>query len=375
VGNAMLKTAIIGCGKIADSHAASIQRIDGCVIVAVCDREELMAQQLRERFAVPESYGDVSAMLRAARPDAVHITTPPQSHFPIAKQCLEAGCHVYVEKPFTVNTAEAEELISLAVRRGLKLTVGHDEQFSHATQRMRELVRTGYLGGPPVHMESTWCYDLGDQVYAKALLGDTQHWVRGLPGGLLQNVMSHGVAKIAEFLDDDVEVVALGRTSPLLSGLGERQIIDELRVIITDVHKTTAYFTFSSQMRPVLHQLCVYGRANGLALDEDRQTLIRLRGQRYKSYLEQFVPPLTLARQYVKNWAYNVGRFLARDFHADSGRKHLIEAFHRSITSGAPLPIPYREILLTSRIMDAILGQINEAAARAEQGDRVPVLS
>ena len=371
----MLRTSIIGCGKIADSHAAALTRIEGCEIVAVCDREELMARQLRERFAVPASFTDVSTLLRTARPDVVHITTPPQSHFAIAKQCLEEGCHVYVEKPFTVDMEEAEELIALAVRRGVKLTVGHDEQFSHATLRMRELVRSGYLGGPPVHLESTWCYDLGDPVYARALLGDTHHWVRGLPGGLLQNVMSHGVAKIAEFLADDVEVVAVGRTSPLLSELGERQIIDELRVIITDVQKTTAYFTFSSQMRPVLHQLCVYGRANGLVLDEDRQTLVRLRGQRYKSYLEQFVPPLTIASQYVKNWAHNAGRFLARDFHVDSSRKHLTEAFHRSITSGAPVPIPYREILLTSRIMDAILSQINEATARAERADRLPVLS
>ena len=137
----MLRTAIIGCGKIADSHAAALTRIEGCEIVAVCDREELMARQLRERFAVPAFFTDVSALLRTARPDVVHITTPPQSHFAIAKQCLEEGCHVYVEKPFTVDTAEAEELISLAVRRGVKLTVGHDEQFSHATQRMRELVQ------------------------------------------------------------------------------------------------------------------------------------------------------------------------------------------------------------------------------------------
>src|SRR5690349_5141387 len=98
----MLKVAIVGCGKIADWHASQIQRIKGCEIVGVCDSEPLMARQLCERFGVKGSYSSVPDLLTDARPDVVHITTPPQSHFEIAKACLERGSHVYVEKPFTV---------------------------------------------------------------------------------------------------------------------------------------------------------------------------------------------------------------------------------------------------------------------------------
>ena len=87
----MIKAAIIGCGKIADAHASSIQRIEGCEIVGVCDREELMARQLAERFGVKAHFSDVAALLTKTRPDVVHVTTPPQSHFDIAKQCLEKG--------------------------------------------------------------------------------------------------------------------------------------------------------------------------------------------------------------------------------------------------------------------------------------------
>src|SRR5437016_4581067 len=127
----MLSVAIVGCGKIADQHAEQILRIPGSQIVAVCDREELMARQLQERL-------------------------------------------------------------------DLKLTVGHNAQFSHAANRMRKLVQEGFLGGFPLHVESYYCYDLGDAGYAKALLGDSSHWVRNLPGGLLQNTISHGISKIAE---------------------------------------------------------------------------------------------------------------------------------------------------------------------------------
>ncbi len=149
----------------------------------------------------------------------VHITTPPESHFDIARCCLEQGCHVYVEKPFTLDAEQAQRLIALAKEKGLKLTVGHNYQFSHAARRMRALIESGYLGGPPVHMESYYGYDLGDASYARALLGDSHHWVRRLPGQLLQNVISHGIARIAEFLScDDPRVIAYGSVSPLLEG-------------------------------------------------------------------------------------------------------------------------------------------------------------
>src|SRR5436309_5698877 len=133
----MLKVAIVGCGKIADSHAAHIQRIPGCEIVGVCDREPLMAQQLYDRFPIKAFFSYVGEMLSQARPDVVHITTPPAGHFDIAKLCLEMGCHVYVEKPFTLYREEAQALIDLAEEKNLKVTVGHDEQFSHAARRMR----------------------------------------------------------------------------------------------------------------------------------------------------------------------------------------------------------------------------------------------
>ena len=133
----MLKVAILGCGKIADAHAAQIQRIKDCEIVGVCDREPLMARQLYERFPVKAYFTELSDLISHARPDVVHITTPPHSHYELANFCLERGCHVYVEKPFTLNLDEAKRLIDLANHTGLKLTVGHNDQFTHVARRMR----------------------------------------------------------------------------------------------------------------------------------------------------------------------------------------------------------------------------------------------
>ncbi len=355
----MLRVAIIGCGKIADDHASQIQRIAGCEIVGVCDREPLMARQLFDRFPVKKYYGDVAELVSDAHPDIVHITTPPQSHFELASYCLQNGSNVYVEKPFTLDLKEGEELIALANENGLKLTVGHDDQFTHVARRMRALVQDGYLGGPPVHMESLFCYDLSDPSYARALLSDRQHWARRLPGKLLQNIISHGVARIAEHLSTDAfQVLAHGFTSPLLKSMGEFEIIDEVRVIISEAERTTAYFTFSSQMRPSIRQFRIFGPKNGLLLDQDHEVLLRLTGKRLKSYAEKFLPPITGASQLLGNVTKNVRTFLANDFHFKAGMKYLIESFYRSVTLGTPVPIPYREILRTARIMDEIFEQV-----------------
>ncbi len=326
--------------------------------MGVCDNEPLMAKQLFERFRVKEYFTNLRALLEVASPDIVHVTTPPDSHFEIARYCLERGCHVYVEKPFTVNAKQAEILVDMATTNGLKITAGHNHQFSNASRRMRALVMSGYLGGPPVHMESHYCYDLSDPTYARALLGDKEHWVRKLPGRLLHNIISHGVARIAEYLtDDDPHVVAYGLVSPRFRDLGETDIVDEVRVIISDRKLTTAYFTFSSQMRPVLHEFRIYGPRNGVLLDCSHEVVLQLRGTKYKSYADHFIAPVDLARQYVSNVITNAKAFVASDFSIDSGMRFLIRSFYNAIRQNSELPISYREIVLTARIMDRIFEQ------------------
>jgi predicted dehydrogenase len=357
----MIRVGIVGCGRMADQHALQIRRIHHAALVAVCDSEPLMAQQMAERFGVTRFFANVQEMLKAVKLDVVHITTSPASHFPLAKICLEAGCSIYVEKPFTLDTVQAVELIRLAESSGLRLTAGHNAQFTPVMVKMRRLVNSGYLGGKPVHMESHYCYSFNDASYAMALLGDKDHWVRKLPGSLLQNIISHGISKIAEFMSgDNPTVMAIGFTSSLLKSIAQVDITDEVRVAIQDDDMTTAYFTFSSQIRPAPHQFRLYGPKRSLIVDDDHQVLIKVDGREYKSYLNYLIPPLQYARQYVSNFGSNARGFITREFHLpnDTALKTLIESFYESIAGRGPLPLSYREILVTSKIMDEIFAQI-----------------
>src|SRR5207248_3926019 len=86
--------------------------------------------------------------------DAVAIVTPTTYHFPLAKQALESGKHVFVEKPFTATTAQAEELIELADRKNLQIMVDHTFLFNGAVRKIKELVDAGVLG-PLYYYDST----------------------------------------------------------------------------------------------------------------------------------------------------------------------------------------------------------------------------
>jgi predicted dehydrogenase len=355
----MLRVAIIGCGKIADQHVAALHRVADCVLVGVCDREPLMAEQLGERCGIKEYFSDAGEMLAKCSPNVVHITTPPQSHFPLARQCLEAGCHVYVEKPFTVTADEAEALVQMAEVRKLKITAGHNLQFTPEMLKMRQLMEGGFLGDKIVHIESYFSYDLGDVSYAAPLLGNRSHWVRQLPGQLLHNILSHGIAKLAEFLDDEIgELTALAGQSPKLRGLGQADLLDEVRVLLRDKRGTTAFFCFTTQIKPGVNQLRLYGDANSILVDNVSGSIIRYRTRAAKSYLTYFLPPLRNAAEYLRNACSNMADFVRRKLYQDAGMKELIARFYQSIQTGGAPPIPYREILLTARIMDEIFARI-----------------
>jgi predicted dehydrogenase len=367
----MLRIALVGCGKIADQHVLAINRIPHCQIVSLCDRELLMARQLGERFGISEFFAGLEEMLHASSPDIVHITTPPQSHFAIAYQCLEAGAHVYVEKPFTVTAAEAEELIALANSKKLYLTAGHNYQFTTDMLEMRRVISSGFLGGKPTLVENHFSYDLGDTAYVGAVLGDQHHWVRQLPGRLLHNILSHGIANLAEFLDDEIiDITSLASQSERLRNLGAGDILDELRVLIRDKNGLTGYFCFTTQIKPPLSELRIFGPLNSLWVDHLSGSVIKCRSRVNKSYLTYVLPPIGYAMEYLKNACLNISGFLARRLYQDFGMKELIERFYICIRENGDPPLPYREIILTAKIMDEIFRQIYPSRAEAIQEGR-----
>jgi predicted dehydrogenase len=352
-----LKVAIVGCGKIADAHVEEARKIPGVEVVAVCDQEPIMAEQLAVRYAIPRWFTDSAEMLAVASPNVVHITTPPQSHLALTKQAVDAGCHVFMEKPVALVHADVEALVAAVVEAKKKLTVNYWPNFEVQALELRRLYDAGVLGSA-VHIESYTGYDLAGE-FGLALRRDPDHWVHRLPGKLFQNMMDHVVNKIVPFLDDDdpcIHAIAYRRESGTAES-DANEILDELRVIIQG-KRTSAYATFCANARPVGQTLRVYGTKATVHVDFNARTLVLERKQSFPSALGRLRPPFQVAGDYLRQGMRNVSRFRRHQFHFFDGMRTLLTEFYQCIENDTNPPIAYRDILRVSAIMERIFTQV-----------------
>lgn len=358
-----LRVAIVGCGKIADGHVEEIAKMPELAsVVAVCDREPLMAEQLAWRYGLARHYADYEELLAREKPEVVHITTPPQSHLALATRAVDAGAHVYVEKPLTPTYADSVKLVEHAERAGRHLTVGYTYLFDPPAVAMRQLLAEGVLGAP-VHVESTYGYDLSGS-YGQALLADSGHWVHSLPGGLIQNNVDHVLNKMVEFLDDDQPSVAVEAWTRRKQRFGDSRDLlqDELRVLVR-ARDVSAYGTFSSHARPVMHAQRVYGTLGTAHLDYVGRTVTLEPAPSLPGALGRLLPAFSSANQYARAGLGNVWRFARSDFHFFAGLNRLFRLFYGSIVDGTPLPISRRDIIRVSWLIEEVVTRLRRREA------------
>ena len=125
----VLKTAVIGTGYLGKFHAQKYAMLDDCNLVAVVDNDK----ETRESIAQANNTDAVADYRElASSVDAVSIATPTQTHFEVARDFLDAGTHVLIEKPITVTAEQAQILVDIARSNKLVLQVGHLERFNPA---------------------------------------------------------------------------------------------------------------------------------------------------------------------------------------------------------------------------------------------------
>jgi predicted dehydrogenase len=352
-----MKAVIVGCGAIADGHADAVGRLPNVRMVAACDREKLMAQQLADRYGIDGVYDDFEQMLDEHKPNAVHITTPPQSHVELGKTALARGCHVYIEKPLTVTGPEARALIDDARRADRVLTVGHIYQFDPPALAMRRLVAEGVMGDL-VHMESFFGYNLAGS-FGRTIMGSSVHWVHGLPGNLVQNNISHPLAKVLEFITDADPGVTVSswRRSEHMFGDRRDRVHDELRAIINGA-TASAYVTFSAGANPQGHFLRIYGTRNTMHLNYVSRTVTLESSPALPSALGRLGPAFSQSWRHFREGGKNVYRFMRHRFHFFAGMHELVRRFYDSVENGTDPPIPYDEILRVADVTDRIIEQV-----------------
>jgi predicted dehydrogenase len=348
-----LRISLVGCGKAADNHISQVQHIPEVKLVSVCDQEPLMAEQLAARFSVPNCYADYTYMLERERPDVVHITTPPQSHFELATIAFGYGCHVLVEKPITCSHVETQRLLASANAADRKLTVAWGYLFDQIARDMRTMIRSGEIG-EIVHVNSHYGYDLAGP-FGSSVLSDSDHWVHGLPAKLIYNVADHIFNKIVEFLPvQDPVLDAL--MWPGNYALSQQAISSEMRVLIRD-GPITATAIFSAASRPVLHQFQVFGSQGSLSLDFGSGMLTASGAPRIRGALGSLLAGYRDAFRQIAYANKNVVRLGTGRFGHLAGLRFLFSTFYQSIREDCPPPISNELILKVSGLIDRVFSQ------------------
>ncbi len=153
----MFKVGIIGAGWIAEKMAAALAPLEDYCVYAIASRSIEKAQSFAERWNVAKAYGSYEEMVTDEEVDLVYIATPHSHHFPHAMLALKAGKPVLVEKAFTANEAEAQELIETAHSKGLFITEAIWTRYMPLSHKIKEIMESGIIGEPRV-LTATLCY-------------------------------------------------------------------------------------------------------------------------------------------------------------------------------------------------------------------------
>jgi predicted dehydrogenase/nucleoside-diphosphate-sugar epimerase len=345
----MVRVAFIGAGHMADHHLRALGRLAvRSVVVGVHDRMTNRAEGFGTRAAC-RAFPTVEALLRDARPDIVHVCTPPAAHFETAAAALEGGAHVYVEKPFAMTVGDGRTLIDLAHARRRLVCAGHQLLRDRAFGRL--LARAGELGSP-VQVDSHFAFRpsvtsvarSGAATFARHLVDILPHPLYSLVSVLERFTSAVGDIELAWVHADPADLQAVLRAGDV-----------------------TGRLSVSLRARPVASSLTLTGTRGSLTCDFVRSIVLGSANPGTEA-LEKVLNPMSEGAQLLSRTASSVA---ARVCSSGSypGLVELIEEFYRAVETGGSSPVSSAHLLQVTDLFEQLVARI-EAAARQPRHTR-----
>ena len=340
-----MRTALIGAGQIARQHLGCLQELPDVQVAAVCDLAPSVAEGAAERHRVPAWFTDYRAMLREVKPDVVHITTPPTSHFRLALDCLEAGAHVIVEKPATPTFAELETLTGRAGELGLAFIEDYNYLFNHAPLEIVRRIDSGAFGAV-VHVEVMICLDiLGPSGFADP---NSPHPGLTLAGGAIGDFLPHLASLAHLFVGPHKQAHAIwSKRKPTLLPY------DEFRAVV-EAERGTAALTFSASAQPDAFWLRVYGEKMQATanLFETRLTFDMLRPG--PKPLRPLINGIGEAGAIRRAAVGTLMRKFTGGPGAYEGLFELVARSYKALRDRSELPVTRQQVLEVNRLIEAL---------------------
>jgi predicted dehydrogenase len=291
------RIAVVGTGWWATrTHIPAILSQSDAQLVAVCDSDPQKLAVIRDTFGIAHCYESHEHMLESEELDAVVIATNHGHHYPVARDALNRGLHVMIEKPMTTRAAEARELVQLAQQKARQIIVGYPGSYIANALAVRDVIQSGDIGKVQLVI-SQYCSNILALLKGEAF-GDAQKAV--IPpskaysqpalsgGGHGQTQLTHGIGLVFRLLDvHAVKVAAFMKTHGL-----PLDLVDALTV----EYENDAIGNFSgigNASSPKFHYLQIYGELGRIEMDIALKEALVFRHDRRKD------PPRRFADQTV----------------------------------------------------------------------------
>jgi predicted dehydrogenase len=347
-----LRVGLIGCGRIARVHRAYLQEVPQVELVGVCD-SDATARAAFARDAGVAEFASVADLVERARPEVVHVLTPPGTHAPLAIELLRAGVNVLVEKPLALATAEADAVIAAARRAGRWVTVDHNRWFDPVVQRAAARLASGALG----RLLGVDVFQGAEAGEADKLASGSAHWSAQLPGGVLNNLASHPLYLLHRFAGPARELRVVARR-------GDGGQLEEVR-LAADGARALGAVTLSLRAQPFMNRLSLLGSEASLEVNLNNMTLIERRPRQLPKLIGKVWPNLSEAGQLVTATAQNALAYARGRQRFYPGIGAHLRTLYAQVAAGGEPPVSAAEGRDVVAWYDEILAQSGVTAAPA----------
>ena len=364
------RVALVGAGFIADFHLEVLSGAADVEVVAICDPALDRAQALAAKWSVPAAVAELSA-LREHDVQVAHLLVPPDLHLRLARELLELGLGVYVEKPLALGAADARELCELAAARGLPLGVNHNHVFQPAFTRLMEKLEAGEIGALE-HVQITWSVPLM-QLDAEQY----SHWMFRSPRNIVFEQGPHPLSQlhrlVGRLVSCKTEILGSRELLPgqtfhdrwLVSARGERGTAE-------------VYLAFGQGF--TRNTISVIGSDGCLEADFTHDTLAGERKSPWLEFWNSFLAGWRRggmyrrdARRVLKNYLLATLGLAERRDAFFVGMRSSIRAFHTALRGAQPLPVDGEQATEVLEWCDAVAGEVQDVESpRLELSDTPP---
>jgi predicted dehydrogenase/nucleoside-diphosphate-sugar epimerase len=320
------RVGIVGAGYVSSYHIRAAQGLGFVDVVGIADSDRKKAEEMASRFGIPNVYESLAEM-QAARPDVIHILTPPSSHCALTLEALGMGCHVFVEKPMAESVEDCDRMMAEARRRCLSLSVNHSARMDPVILDAAEQVRNGVIGdiiSVDFFRSSDYPPFQGGALPATYRKGSYPFADLGV----------HGMYLLETFLGEidsiDIEYRSSGRDINLIFDEWHARAV--CRNGIGRMH-------LSWNVRPVQNQLVIQGTRGVMTVNCFLQTCTVQRALPAPKVVQWILGAYLTSLKTLTGVTMNTLRFATKKLRPSPGIFAGVEQFHQALHEGRAAPV------------------------------------